>query len=317
MAPFSGFDPADIPDLTDKVILVTGGTGGIGRTTVLELARHNPGHVYFTGRNAAAAESLIGACAAEASLPASRLTFVPCDHASLESVGAAAARFAHDRLDVFVANAGVHTSDAATTADGLEVHFGVNHVGNAALLLRLLPVMLRTAAATGDARFVSVASFAYVVAPWGGIQFDSLRTPQAGMLHGTWGRYGQSKLANILFARALARRCPQLTSVALHPGIIRTSMVDNMGALSRFWLWAGNNGFITEEQGSYNTLWAATAPDVKQKMEDSRAAYVWPVGKMANGTPRARDDELADKLWAWTEEVVGITAETATAAESH
>lgn len=241
------------------------------------------------------------------------MTFVKCDHASLESVREAAGRFVHTRLDIFIANAGVIDLDnPGQTADGFEVQFGTNHLGNAALLLRLLPVLLRTAETTGDARFVSLSSRMYHQHPREGIRFDTLRTAQADMPRGGWGRYGQSKLANILFTRALGRRYPGLTSVAVHPGNVDTGMVRRLGGLAglavRLTRWAL---FVTEEQGACCTLWAATAADVKAKMEGDQVAFFGPVGRPVKGGEKCRDDELMDKLWRWTEEAVGVKGEAA------
>uniref|UniRef100_A0A0D2XJG0 Oxidoreductase n=1 Tax=Fusarium oxysporum (strain Fo5176) TaxID=660025 RepID=A0A0D2XJG0_FUSOF len=147
MAPFKGFNPeTNIPSLTGKVILITGGTSGLGRSAILTLASHNPSHIYFTGRSSTSASSLISTISP---VPA---TFLECDLTSIASMRSVAKQFTHDRLDVFIANAGVMAVDGLTQ-DGLELQFGVNHVGNATLLMALLPIMQKTAEKGGEVRF--------------------------------------------------------------------------------------------------------------------------------------------------------------------
>ncbi|KAM4063904.1 short chain dehydrogenase [Hirsutella rhossiliensis] len=316
-----GYDPdRDIPDLSGKVILVTGGTGGIGKHTVVELAKHAPAHIFFTGRNRTAADAVVAECRP---LLDGRVTFVECDHGSLASIRSAAEAFfaasgPSPRLDVFVANAGIMAVPLGATVDGYKAQFGVNHLGNAALLLRLLPVMLHTAAEPGaDVRFVTLTSRAHFIHPHRGIDFDRLRAapsadsnPRATFIR-TWMRYGQSKLANILTAAELRRRHPQITSVAIHPGIVRTGLVTRMGALSRLvLLLAGPRGLVTPLQGSYNTLWGATGPGVRDQVAESSArqiaALFWPVGEPKKGDAKCWDGALAQRLWDWTVKEVGV-----------
>lgn len=242
--------------------------------------------------------------------PGVKATFLACDLGSLASIRAAAERFADARLDVFIANAGVMAVDAGLTADGYEVQFGTNHVGNAALLLRLLPVMRRTAAQPGaDVRFVALTSLGYRGHPGEGIRFATLRTPQEDMPLGTWGRYGQSKLANVAFAMELARREPAITSVAVHPGVVRTELVTELGFWKRALVYVTNPlGLMTPEQGGCNTAWAAAAPGVRAEVAKGKAALFEPVGKAHAGDAACWDEKLAKELWEWTEKEVGVKA---------
>ncbi|KAF7545931.1 hypothetical protein G7Z17_g8773 [Cylindrodendrum hubeiense] len=304
MTSYRGFTPdKDLPDLSGKVILITGGTRGVGKTALLHLAKHNPAHIYFTGRNQSAADSVLAA------LPSGiKGTFLQCDLSSLESVRTAAEAFKEARLDILIANAGIMAVDAGLTKDGYEIQFGTNHVGNAALLLRLLPVMRRTAEQPGsDVRFVSLTSLGYQGHPRGGIRFDSLRTTQEDMTLGTWGRYAQSKLANIVFARELARREPGITSVAVHPGVVATELVSTLGFWNRLLVSVTNpRGLMTPDEGGCNTAWAAAAKGVREKAEKGKTAFFEPVGKSHSGDAECWNDELAKKLWEWTEKEVGV-----------
>ncbi|KAK7423808.1 hypothetical protein QQZ08_008851 [Neonectria magnoliae] len=301
---YCGFNPdEDLPDLSGKVILITGDTRGIGRTALLHLAKHSPEHIYFTGRNQAAADAVLAALSSGV-----KATFLECGLASLASVRAAAERFVHARLDIFIANAGVMGVDAGLTADGFEVQFGTNHLGNATLLLRLLPVMRRTAAQPGaDVRYVALTSLGYRGHPGEGIRFGTLRTPQADMPLGTWGRYGQSKLASVVFARELARREPGIAGVVVHPGVVRTELVTELGFWRRALVYVMNPlGMMTPEQGGCNTAWAAAAAGVREEVAKGKAALFEPVGKAHAGDAASWDEKLAKELWEWTEKEVGV-----------
>ncbi|KIL94347.1 hypothetical protein FAVG1_02910 [Fusarium avenaceum] len=294
MVSFNGFNPdTDVPDLSGKVILVTGGTSGLGRSAILTLCAHKPSHIYFTGRSSSGATSLI---AAIAPIPA---TFLECDLTSIASIRSAAKRFVHDRLDVFIANAGIMAVDGITQ-DGLELQFGVNHVGNATLLMALLPVMLRTAEQGSDVRFVSVTSLGYAGHPKNGIDFETLHSGQEHISFGTFGRYGQSKLANIVFAKELQRRYPSITSVVIHPGVIATGLVTELSFWKRMLVYVTNPRMMTVEQGGYNSVWAATS-DVKK---DDKIAFYEPVGKGNAGDAMCFDEKLGKRLWEWTEEKI-------------
>lgn len=189
---------------------------------------------------------------------------------------------------------------AALTEEGYEMQFGTNHIGHAVILRLLKPVMLRTANITdgGDVRYVAVSSSGHNLHPEGGIQFDKLRTSNGV---GTWRRYGQSKLANILYCKAMAKRFnAQITSVAIHPGLAKTGLMSkNASAVLRSVNKLTDVFYRSAETGAYNTLWAATV--TKDRLENG--AYYEPVGKKGSTVAKVcGDDALADKLWEWTEE---------------
>lgn len=212
------FKPSrDLPSLDGKVLLITGGTAGLGRGALLALLQHAPAEIVFSGRNVQSAEAVIAE--ARQAAPGVPVTFLQMDLASLESVQKAARSFIaeHKRLDVLMNNAGVMATDKAVTPDGYEVQFGTNHMGHALLTKLLLPLLEATAKSHGEARIVTMTSIAYRQAPPKGIEFATLKTTQSGLgiplaPVSVWYRYGQSKLANLLYSQALAKHHPTVVS---------------------------------------------------------------------------------------------------------
>ncbi len=250
---------------------------------------------------------------------------------NLSSVRAAAETFLaqQSRLDILIANAGVMALPPGLTSDGYELQFGINHLANTALLLHLLPTLSQTADSdeNADVRFVALTSLGYKAHSVSGIDFGSLRSTQENLEPmGTWSRYAQSKLANILTAHELGRRFPKITSVAVHPGVVKTGLVTELGFWQRLLVYVTNpGGMISARQGCFNTLWAATGRDVRERMAGSkekrcavtgfvcakaggRAALFEPVGVPNVGDEMCWDEELSRTLWEWTEKQVGVLA---------
>ncbi|KAI1801519.1 NAD(P)-binding protein [Daldinia bambusicola] len=293
----SSFNPdKDIPDLSGKVAFITGGTSGIGREIVLFLASHNPAHIYFTGRNEEAGAAVVAAAKARGSNSEVEVSFVKCDLCSPRAKirQAIAESFKSDRLDIFIANAGTMAAPPGLTEEGFELQWGSNYLGHAVILQLLRPVLLRTAESGADVRHVQVSSNGHNYTPSGGIQFENLRKPDAA---GGFARYGQSKLAQILYCKAMAKKYPQIISVAVHPGVGNTDLLRNT---NQSWLKSilSAVSFLLKDaaQLAYSPLWAATAP--LEKLENGQ--YYEPVGKKTTASKLAGDEALAEKLWEWT-----------------
>lgn len=164
------------------------GTAGLGSATIRALAKHEPEHIYFSGRNKKAGESLIAEIGRTE--PSFSATFLEMDLASLSSVKAASQKFIHNRLDVLICNAGVMAIPPALSQDGYEIQFATNHLGHAMLIQQLLSVMLATTKIEGaDVRIVCLSSDGWQAHPKGGVRFSELKTVQ-DRFYGATIRYG-------------------------------------------------------------------------------------------------------------------------------
>lgn len=184
------------------------------------------------------------------------------------------------------------------TKEGYEQQFGVNHMGHALLTRLLMPTLEKTAAEPGsDVRVVFTTSLGHRFAKSPGIDFDTLKTTQEELT--TWARYGQSKLANILYASELARQHPNIIFASCHPGIVNTDLYHTYFS-NPILKTAESIGLLfakTPAQGALCQLWAATAP----KSDVVSGEYFEPVGISGKGSSLAKNAKLREMLWEWTE----------------
>lgn len=292
---------AQIPPQTGRIAVVTGSNSGIGLITARELARAG-GTVVFACRDTAKAET--AATQIEAALPAAKLEIAELDLSSLESIRSFAKRYPHDHLDLLINNAGVMAPPRRETVDGFELQFGTNHLGHFALTGLLIDRM----AGRNDARVVTVSSGAHRM---GRMAFDDL---QGERKYRRWRAYGQSKLANLLFAFELDRRLraanSTVRSVAAHPGYAATKLQSNAAPQPDRALMAFTNLFLAQsaEMGALPTLYAATFLGLEG------GSYIGPGGFMEQRghptkvgcTPYARNEADAAKLWSVSEHLTGV-----------
>ncbi|KAH3951034.1 hypothetical protein HBI56_088630 [Parastagonospora nodorum] len=309
----SSFVPAtDIPSLDGKIIFISGGTAGLGSESMKALAAHNAAHIYFTGRNVAAADTLISTI--KALHPYVGLTFIPMDLLSLRSVKEAIAKsFNHDHLDILLNNAGIMAKPPGLSVDGYEIQFATNHLGHAMLTKQLMPFLLKASEAPdSDVRIICNTSDGYEISRMikGGISFAELESgsTMSRTLLGQWQRYGQSKLANILFAAELARRYPQIKSVAIHPGVVETPLLTDLAGFDKYFtLWTcklQGVPIMKPHEGAYNQLWCAAGA---KKEVLRNGGFYRPVGRDDTDTLKGEGSnaELAAKLWDWTDGILG------------
>ena len=301
------FTTADIPTLAGKTMLVTGANSGLGLETAKALAGKGA-HVVLACRDQAKGR------AAEASIrtthPSASTELLALDLASLADIRRAADELKgrHARLDVLVNNAGVMALPYRRTADGFEMQIGTNHLGHFALTGLLLDRLL----ATPGARVVTVSSGFHRL---GSIRFDD---PNWERGYAKWPAYGQSKVANLLFAyelqRKLAAKGVDAISVAAHPGYAATNLQTAgpkmEGARLVEWISDIGNRIFAQSAaaGALPSLYAATMPDV-------RGGDYWGpngLGEM-RGTPKkcrsnahSRDEAVAARLWAVSQDLTGV-----------
>lgn len=292
-----------IPDLSSKVIIVTGANSGTGKASVIELAKHNPKRLYLGARSQAKYDAAMEDVRKVA--PTAQVDFLQLDLASFASVKTAVDEVlaSNERLDVLINNAGIMGAPPGKTQEGYEVHFGTNHMGTALFTKLLMPLLLKTAEEPGsDVRIANLSSEGHNMAPGGDFLPDKVK--EAGEDTHTFRKYGTSKLANILHARELAKRYPTIKSVSIHPGRVQTALLDKMlekrtvtGSLMNFYDRIASP--LTPEQGARTQLWAATWPN---KDDVVSGAYYVPFGKLSQGSKRSRDMALSEQLWNWQEQ---------------
>lgn len=299
----NGFTAADVPDQSGRTILVTGANTGLGFEASKVLAERGA-RVLLGCRSEEKAQLAIASIKTE--VPNADLELVALDQADLASVRRAVDQVqGESRLDVLVNNAGVMMPPREMTADGFESQFGVNHLGTFALTALLLPKLARQ----DGARVVVTSSIAHRGAK---IFFDDISAERS---YRAQDRYGQSKLANLLFTYELDRRLRATESstiaVGCHPGIADTELARHLPGVVRFAVPLFRPFFNTAAAGAWPTLMAVAGPDVDggdYLGPTKRNETAGPAGA-ARASSVARDEALAARLWDLSVEMTGIDPE--------
>jgi len=278
---------------TSRVVLVSGGTFGIGRATALGLARQGF-EVVLTGRDAARADEATLAIRRESGNE--RVSSLLADFFDPAQVRALAQTFAaqHDRLDVLVNNVGGTFSERRLTAQGFERTWALNHLSYVQLALGLLPLLR----ASAPARIVNVASGLYA----SGLDFGNLQGEKKFSVNAA---YMQSKLANLLFTYTLAGRLAGtgVTVNAVNPGIVDTGLAREVKGFDRFL----TNVFVkprqkSPEQGAFPSLHMATSKDV-----EGMNGRFFNKTKFVETRPITHDEALQERLWALSLQQLGVS----------
>jgi NAD(P)-dependent dehydrogenase (short-subunit alcohol dehydrogenase family) len=274
-----------------RVCVVTGATSGIGKAAATALARLGA-RVVLAGRDRRRADAAAAEIGAVSTPPRVEIA----DLASMEQVRALAGRLAAlERIDVLINNAGLVLGERRVTPDGFEHVFAVNHLAPFLLTNLLLPKL--TAAA--PARVITVSSGAHTAA--------RLHLDDPNLDHGwaSWRSYANSKLANILFTRELARRLrgAGVTANCAHPGVVRTGFGREGGLLLRLGVLVGRPFFLSPKRGADTIVYLAGSPEVA---EVTGGYYV--KRQRREPSAAARDDAAARKLWEISEELTGLTS---------
>jgi NAD(P)-dependent dehydrogenase (short-subunit alcohol dehydrogenase family) len=276
--------------MAGRSVLITGATNGIGLVAATQIARQGA-RVTVVGRDAAKTERVAGELRRAA--PEGAVDYLLADLSSLDEVRRLAREVGarHERLDVLLNNAGAMFTRRHVTADGYERTFALNHLAPFLLTRELLPWLERSAAA----RVVNVASGAH---QRGTIRFDDLMLERR---YTPWAAYCQSKLANVLFTRELARRLEgtSVTTNSVHPGFVRTGFGKNDGVLTRLAISLGMLVARSPERGAETLVWLATAPQVAEE-----SGKYWVDRQERRPSREGRDDGVARRLWEVSEALV-------------
>jgi len=291
--PNSKFNPdTDIPDLTGKVIIVTGGNTGIGYETIKALLPKNA-RVYMASRSREKAEAAIQRLKEETGKEA---LFLELDLADKAAVRRAAEEFKskESELHVLFNSGGVMVPPIEQlTKDGYDLQFGTNVVGHFLFTMELLPLLEAGAKSSSDgtARIVNTSSSASLGYT---INWEALKdTPQRKKV-GNQLLYCQSKFGNVLVANELARRYADkgIVSTALNPGNLRTDLQRHLGSVQS---WILNKILYPAHYGALTQLWAGTSAEGA----GLNGKYLIPWARVGSTRSEARDPKLGEKLWDW------------------
>ncbi|KAH9970071.1 NAD-P-binding protein [Russula compacta] len=286
----------DIPDLTGKVIIVTGGNAGVGRETVKVLLNHNA-KVYLAARTATKANAAIADLKNETGKEA---IFLQLDLADLSSVRKAAEEFLskETQLHVLINNAGVMVAPKEElTVQKYDLQFGTNVIGHWLFTTLLLPALFSATDASPTqekARIVTVSSSANYLT--NGLDFEAFKDGPQREKYDVWGLYSKSKLGNVVVARELARRHgDKIVSMSLNPGNIKTDLQRHMPwwqlAVIRLMLYPVSHGALTQ-------LYCATAPSAA----NANGQFFIPWARVGKANKAAEDPQVGERLWNWLEE---------------
>lgn len=272
-----------------KTVMITGANSGIGKETAKALAIEGAEIVMACrdlDRAQAARAEIVAASANEA------VRVMQLDLASLASVKAFTDNFnkEFDHLDVLINNAGLFPMKKHMSQDGFELQFAVNHLGHFLLTQLLLPQLQ----SSKKARIINVASMLHNL---GKIDFHSFRGEKK---YNPLMAYAQSKLANVLFTRELAKRFQDtnISAYSLHPGAVGTNIAGRS-----FWrrtVYKLMGGVLTPNRGARTSVYLAHTPDI----ERFSGGYFDEFCRLKSGSKRSQDSQVAAQLWSVSDELV-------------
>ncbi|KAF9103357.1 hypothetical protein BGX29_003449 [Mortierella sp. GBA35] len=326
-----GYNHDQIPDLTSKIAIVTGANSGLGYATTVALAGHGA-RVFLACRNQQRAQEAIDKAKTEikAKFPARFSTteplmeFLELDLGDMNKTRQAAQEWLKKGLPlhILINNSGICGGPLELSTDGIESEFAVNHMGHFVFTLALLDRIKESQ----PSRIVIMSSLFHEKAA--GINYDTIfmegQTSQPHH-HATWDRYARSKLADVLFARALARRVineRRLFVNGCHPGYVSTRATqpapreshgdgskEEQGSFSTAYNklldgldeWFHKRIAWPVERGVLTQLYLATSPEIENKEITGR--YFGPIANEIEPSTYARDEKLQDELWAYSEKL--------------
>ncbi|KIO24264.1 hypothetical protein M407DRAFT_26282 [Tulasnella calospora MUT 4182] len=317
---YSQYDPLkEIPNLKGKVAIVTGANSGIGYETAKWLAAKGA-KVYLGARDEdrgkSAVERITESIAGHPSVGSVHWLELDVETPRRAKAGAQKFLAQESRLDILINNAGVNLLNYSTASEGgltFNKVMSINHLGAFVLTQELLPVLTRTAIEPGsDVRVIVVSSW---MSKDVSTKFDFRTLEGWNALNGdgfsaAGKRYVASKLANVLFVKELQSRLDAeglpITCLAINPGLVDSGAQKKSfptGIISVLIVWITKTLGLTSEQGSFASLFAATAPEIKALPEKWKGAYMEPYNRWTEASVYGNDKQLAKDLWACSEEV--------------
>ncbi|KAJ8413479.1 hypothetical protein AAFF_G00094750 [Aldrovandia affinis] len=286
--------------LDDKTVIITGANTGIGKETARDLAKRFFSIGFFSGAR------IIMACRDVAKAEDAKKEIIEdsgnqnivvhkLDLSDTKSIREFAELINSEekQVNILINNAGIMMCPYSKTADGFEMQFGVNHLGHFLLTHLLIDLIKRST----PARIVNVASTAH---SWGSIRLDDINSEKS---YDTMKAYGQSKLANILSTRSLAKRLQGsgVTVYSLHPGVVQSELWRHLSVPMQVAVKVFRPFTKTSVQGAQTSLYCALAPEL-----DTESGGYYSDCAPARCSRDASDDEMAQKLWELSCEMLGI-----------
>ncbi|XP_072535812.1 retinol dehydrogenase 12, like isoform X2 [Salminus brasiliensis] len=198
------------------------------------------------------------------------------------------------QVNILINNAGVMVCPYGKTADGFEMQIGVNHMGHFLLTFLLMDLIKRSS----PARIINVSSMAH---KWGSINIDDINSEKS---YDKSRAYSQSKLANVLFTRCLAKKLEGtgVTTYVLHPGVVQTELWRHLNRVQQGAMWLIKPFTKTSVQGAQTTIYCAVAPEL-----ETESGKYYSDCAPASCSAAAMDDEMAKRLWDLSCQMLNIT----------
>uniref|UniRef100_A0A3P8SQJ2 Retinol dehydrogenase 12, like n=1 Tax=Amphiprion percula TaxID=161767 RepID=A0A3P8SQJ2_AMPPE len=281
--------------LNGKTVLITGANTGIGKETAKDLAKRGAKIIIACRDMEKAQEALTEIIETSGN---DNVKCMKLDLSDTKSIREFAEAFNRDepKLNILINNAGVMVCPYGKTADGFETQIGVNHFGHFLLTHMLLDLIKRSA----PARIITVSSMAH---SWGSINLEDINSEKS---YDKSKAYSQSKLANVLFSRSLAKRLEgtDVTTYSLHPGVVQTDLWRHLTGPQQFIMKIAKPFTKNSVQGAQTTIYCAVEPSLANE-----TGHYYSDCTRTSCSSAGKDDDVAQKLWELSCRMLNITWE--------